>query len=164
MAPSNPHVVTQLRQLVYYHIDCNLLRNALFCAGRLQAYDPRSPETTYLLALCHLKLGQLKAAYDVTRGIGSRGTHLGCAYIFAQACLGLDRYLEGASALERSKALWSGRNSWGEQVIPLICMPQRLANVVCLRQTLRRTKTTSAGCGGCVQLARKIMASSIGGR
>ena len=118
MAPTitNPHVVSQLRHLVYYHLDCNLLRNALFFAGRLQAYESRSTEAAYLLALCHLRLGQLKAAYDLSRNAGSRGTHLGCAYVFAQACLGLEKYLEGANALERSKGLWTVRNSWGMNI------------------------------------------------
>ncbi|KAG8531398.1 uncharacterized protein KY384_003027 [Bacidia gigantensis] len=103
MAPSNTHVTTQLRQQIYYHLDHNLLHNAHFLASRLQAYDPRSSEASYLLALCHLKLGQLKAAYDTSRSSATRGVHLGCAYVFAQACLGLERYLEGATALERSK-------------------------------------------------------------
>ena len=113
MAPANPHITSQLRQLIYYHLDCNLVRNALFLAGRLHAYEPRSSEAAYLLALCHLKLGQLKAAYDSSRNSGSRGTHLGCSYVFAQACLGLERYVEGISAIDRSRPLWSTRNSWG---------------------------------------------------
>ncbi|KAL9129588.1 MAG: hypothetical protein Q9217_002008 [Psora testacea] len=116
MAPTNPHVISQLRQLIYYHLDCNLLRNALFFAGRLHAYEPRSSEAAYLLALCHLRLGQLKAAYDSSRNSGSRGTHLGCSYVFAQACLGLERYVEGVTALDRSKGLWAVRNSWGAHV------------------------------------------------
>lgn len=110
---SQPHVISQLRQLLYYHLDCNLLWNALFLAGRLQAYEPRSSEAAYLLALCHLRLGQLKAAYDSSRNSGSRGTHLGCSYVFAQACLGLGRYVEGVTAIDRSRGLWSSRNSWG---------------------------------------------------
>ena len=113
MPPSNPHIISQLRQLIYYHLDCNLLRNALFLAGRLHAYEPRSSEASYLLSLCHLRLGQLKAAYDSSRNAGSRGTHLGCSYVFAQACLGLERYVEGVTAIDRSKGLWSARNSWG---------------------------------------------------
>ena len=111
--PPNPHIISQLRQLIYYHFDCNLLRNALFLAGRLHAYEPRSSEAAYLLALCQLRLGQLKAAYDSSRNSGSRGTHLGCSYVFAQACLGLERNMEGVTAIDRSKGLWSARNSWG---------------------------------------------------
>ena len=52
MPPPNPYTLSQLRQLIYYHLDGNLLRNALFLAGRLHAYEPRSSEAAYLLALC----------------------------------------------------------------------------------------------------------------
>ena len=114
MAPTNHHVINQLRQLIYYHLDCNLLNNAVFVAGRLQAYEPRAAEAAHLLALCHLRLGQLKAAYESSKNFGSRGTHLGCAYVFAQACLGLGRCAEGATALERSKGLWSTRSNWNK--------------------------------------------------
>ena len=111
---TNPHIVSHLRQLIYYHLDCNLLRNALFFAGRLHAYEPRSSEAAYLLALCHLRLGQHKASYDYSRNSGSRGTHLGCSYVFAQACLELQKYVEGVTALDRSRSVWSGKNSWGK--------------------------------------------------
>jgi anaphase-promoting complex subunit 3 len=114
MSPANPYVAQQLRQLIYYHLDCNLLRNALFFAGRLQAYEPRASEAAYLLSLCHLKLGQFKAAYDTSKNAGSRGTHLGCSYVYAQACLALERYSEGITALERSKTLWTPRNNWNK--------------------------------------------------
>lgn len=110
----NPYITGHLRQLIYYHLDCNSLRNALFFAGRLHAYEPRSSEAAYLIALCHLRIGQPRSAYDYSRNPGSRGTHLGCAYVFAQACLILEKYAEGATALERCRGMWSGRNSWGK--------------------------------------------------
>lgn len=116
MSPLNPCVISQLRHLVYYHLDHNLLRNALFFAGRLQAYDPKSPESAYLLALCHFRLGSLKSAYDSSRHWGQRATHphLGCSYIFAQACLGLGKYIEGTAALDKSKGSWRHINSWNK--------------------------------------------------
>lgn len=116
MSPVTNHVVGQLRQLVYYHLDCNLVRNALFMAGRLQACEPKSPEAAYLLALCQLKLGEHKAAYGSCKIAGPRGAHLGCSYVFAQACLALGRYTEGSSALERSKGLWAAKNSWSRSL------------------------------------------------
>ena len=160
--PPNPHTISQLRQLIYYHLDCNLLRNALFLAGRLHAYEPRSSEAAYLLALCHLRLGQLKAAYDSSRNSGSRGTHLGCSYVFAQACLGLERYAEGVTAIDRSKGLWSARNSWGrsneeglfERTGQMLTFNRR-------RQTHRDTKTAFTRCGGSSVSARQIMASPL---
>ena len=111
---TNPHIISHLRQLIYYHLDCNLLRNALFFAGRLHAYEPRSSEAAYLLALCHLRVGHLKAAYDYSKYSALRGTHLGCSYVFAQACLGLRKYVEGADVLDKSRTLWSGKNGWGK--------------------------------------------------
>lgn len=115
MSPAaNPHIISQLRQLIYYHLDCNLLRNALFLAGRLHAYEPKSSEAAYLLALCHLRLGQLKAAYDISRVSGSRGNHLGSSYVFAQACLGLEKYVEGITATDRCKNVWIARDNWSK--------------------------------------------------
>ncbi|KAI9734283.1 MAG: anaphase-promoting complex subunit cdc27 [Cirrosporium novae-zelandiae] len=114
MSPPNLHIVSQLRQLIYYHLDNHLLRNALFFAGRLHAYEPRSSEAAYLLALCYFLNGQLKAAYDYSRNSGSRGTHLGCSYVFAQSCLGLERYGEGLTALDRSRGLWASKNNWNK--------------------------------------------------
>ena len=137
MPPANPHIISQLRQLIYYHLDCNLLRNALFLAGRLQAYEPRSSEAAYLLALCHLRLGQIKAAYDSSKNSGSRGTHLGCSYIFAQACLGLERYVEGVTAIDRSRGLWSSRNSWGRSRLYKNELNEREADLVILKESTR---------------------------
>ncbi|KAJ9203246.1 hypothetical protein DTO166G4_6097 [Paecilomyces variotii] len=114
MSPSTAHISSQLRQLIYYHLDNNLIRNALFLAGRLHAYEPRSSEASYLLALCHLQSGQSKAAYEYSRNSGSRGTHVGCSYVYAQACLDLGKYIEGVTALERSRGLWASKNHWNK--------------------------------------------------
>ncbi|OQD67342.1 hypothetical protein PENDEC_c039G01864 [Penicillium decumbens] len=114
MALSTGHVANQLRHLVYYHLDNNLIRNALFLAGRLHAYEPRSFEAQYLLSLCHLHNGEIKAAFDHSQSSGSRGLHLGCAYVYAQACLDLGKHLDGITALERSKGLWASKNNWNK--------------------------------------------------
>ena len=136
MSPTNHHLSLQLRHLIYYYLDCNLLRNALFFAGRLHAYEPRATEAAYLLSLCHLRLGQLKAAYDNCKNPGSRGTHLGCSYIFAQACLGLERYGEGIAALEKSKGLWSIRNNWNKHTDSMRQHLPDAAAVYCLQGKL----------------------------
>ena len=128
MSPSTAHISSQLRQLIYYHLDNNLVRNALFLAGRLHAYEPRAAESSYLLALCHLQSGQVKAAYDYSKNFGWRGTHLGCAYVFAQACLDLGKYPEGITALERSKGLWSTKNHWGTLCSAFLCSIPLVAN------------------------------------
>ncbi|OCL00010.1 TPR-like protein [Cenococcum geophilum 1.58] len=114
MSPSNTCVAAQLRQLIYYHLDNDLVQNALFLAGRLHGLEPRSPDAAHLLALCHFRLGRLKAAYDYSRDKGLRGQHLGCAYVFAQACLGLERLADGIGALDRARGLWGGRNHWNK--------------------------------------------------
>ncbi|RKF57780.1 Protein bimA [Erysiphe neolycopersici] len=113
MAPSHSCISSQLRQLIYYHIDNNLLQNALFFAERYTAYDQRNLESAYLLSLCYLRLGDNASAYEHSKSAGLKGSHLGCAYIFAQACLELERYKEGINALEKSKCLWLGKNSFG---------------------------------------------------
>ena len=125
MTPSNPHISSQLRQLIFYHLDNNLVRNALFFAGRLHAYETRSLEAAYLLSLCHLQSGQVKAAWDYSKGPGSRGTHTGCSYVYAQACLDLGKYVDGASALERCKSLWISKNSWSEHFFLPLCTSLR---------------------------------------
>lgn len=114
MAPSAPHISTHLRQLIYYQLDNNCIRNALFLAGRLHAFEPRSAEASYLLALCHLQSAQSKAALEASKQNAIRGTHLGCAYVYAQACLDLGKYVDGVTALEKCHRLWKDRNTWSE--------------------------------------------------
>ena len=107
-------VAAQLRQLVYYSLDNELLQTALFHAGRLHGLDTRNGDAAHLMALCHYRLGQYKAAYDYSREKGLRGLHLGCAYIFAQSCFMLQRYIDGITALDRARAFWATRNHWSE--------------------------------------------------
>ncbi|ERF70530.1 Protein bimA [Endocarpon pusillum Z07020] len=115
MSPStNPYIVSQLRSQIYYHLDNNLVRNALFLASRLASYEPRSPEAAYLLSLCQLQSGQIKGAWETTRVHASRAIHLGCCYIYGQASLELGRYVEGITALERARPLWLNKNSWNQ--------------------------------------------------
>ncbi|KAK5079459.1 anaphase-promoting complex subunit cdc27 [Exophiala xenobiotica] len=102
---------SQLRQLVYYHLDNNLLKNALFLAQRLVAYEPRNAEAAFLLAHCQFQCGYTKASWDTSRLFAVKGSHLGCAYIFAQACLELGRYIDGVQALDKSRPLWQTRNT-----------------------------------------------------
>ncbi|EUC38406.1 hypothetical protein COCCADRAFT_83325 [Bipolaris zeicola 26-R-13] len=109
-----PGVNAQLRQLIHYHLDNGFVENALFLAGRLQALEPRNPDAAHLLALCNLRLGRYKAAFDDARTKGMHTQHLGCAYVFAHACLALGRYEQGGQALEKVRSLWAGRNHWNK--------------------------------------------------
>lgn len=132
MAPSTTCVASQLRQLIYYHIDNNLLKNALFYAERLAAYDQRSLESAYLAALCHFRLGDNASAYECSKQAASRGAHLGSAYVFAQASLALERFKDGITALEKSKALWGGKNSFGKHTASSRVPLPDAAAVLCL--------------------------------
>lgn len=110
----SPHVATQLRNLIHYSLDNELVQTALFHAGRLHGLDPRNGDAAHLIALCHFRMGQYRAAYDYSREKGLRGVHLGCAYIFAQACLILGKQIEGATALDRARGFWVTRNHWSQ--------------------------------------------------
>lgn len=114
MAPSPTAVSGLLRQVIQHHLDNASYDNALFFAERFVAQDPRSSDATHLHALCHLRLGDYRSAYDVGKPMGYRGTNLGCAWVFAQACLALERFKDGITALEKSKILWSSKGSLGK--------------------------------------------------
>lgn len=115
MAPLAASTSSQLRQLIYYHLDNNFLKNALFLAQRLVAHEgSRNAEAAYLLAYCQFQAGYTKASWDTSRPFVSKGQHLGCCYVFAQACFELGRFLEGLQALDRSRVLWQNRNTWNQ--------------------------------------------------
>ncbi|OAA53426.1 Tetratricopeptide-like helical [Cordyceps fumosorosea ARSEF 2679] len=114
MAPSPTAVSGLFRQVIQYHLDNASYDNALFFAERFVAQDPRSSDATHLYALCHLRLGDYRSAYDVGKPMGYRGTNLGCAWVFAQACLALERFKDGITALEKAKFLWSPKGSLGK--------------------------------------------------
>jgi anaphase-promoting complex subunit 3 len=114
MAPNGATVTSLLKQTVFYHLDNFTYDNALFFAERLQAQDPRSGESAYILALCHLRLGDHQSAYEVSKSAGYRGVHLGCVFVFAQACLQLDRYKDGITSLEKSRGLWANKSNLGK--------------------------------------------------
>ncbi|KAJ5888703.1 20S cyclosome subunit (BimA/Nuc2/Cdc27) [Penicillium taxi] len=112
MTLSTGHIAGQLEHLIWYNLDNNLIRNALFLAHRLSAFEPNSYESQYYLANCHLLNGEVKTAYEVIRDTGLQGVHAGCSYVFAQACLDMGNYVEGLEALECSKSIWVSRVQW----------------------------------------------------
>jgi anaphase-promoting complex subunit 3 len=114
MAPNSTTIAGLFRQAVHYHLDNLAYENALFFAERLQAHDPRSPESAFLLALCHLRVGDNRSAYEVSKPFGYRGTNLGCAFVFAQTCLELERYKDGITALEKARGLWAAKCTIGK--------------------------------------------------
>ncbi|KAH7349878.1 hypothetical protein B0T11DRAFT_135420 [Plectosphaerella cucumerina] len=114
MAPSSTAISSLLRQTVYYHLDNNSHDNALFFAEKLAAQDPKASESTHLLSLCHLRLGDSRSAYDFSRQSACRSANLGAIWVFAQACLQLERYREGIAVLEKSRDRWVGRSNLGK--------------------------------------------------
>ncbi|EME84784.1 uncharacterized protein MYCFIDRAFT_65039 [Pseudocercospora fijiensis CIRAD86] len=114
MSPTTGIAASQLKQLIYYHLDNEMLDNANFLAGRLHALEPRNPDTSHLLALTYFRSQRFKAAYDFSLKYGANGRHLGCAYIFAQSCLQLGRHMEGVTALEKAKHAWLNKNDWNK--------------------------------------------------
>jgi anaphase-promoting complex subunit 3 len=122
MSPPPTGVNAQLRQLIHYHLDNGFTENALFLAGRLYALEPRNADAAHLLALCNLRLGRFKAAYDYSKHKGGQSQHLGCAYVFAQACLGLEKHEQGIQALEKARSSWASRNHWSKRAQRLLLM------------------------------------------
>lgn len=113
MSPTSPFAVTQLRQLIFYHLDNESLDSATFLAARLHAIDSRNPDTCHLLALTYYRDRRYKAAYDSAQKYGTNGKHLPCAFVFALACQQLAKYNEGISALEKARPLWLETSNWG---------------------------------------------------
>ncbi|KAK6543956.1 anaphase-promoting complex subunit cdc27 [Orbilia ellipsospora] len=106
-----PAVNSQLRKVVWYSLDNNLIVNAIFTAERLVAFDPKDPENTYLLGLSLYRGNHVKHAESITKGVKG---HVGCAYIYAQCCLALKKFREGIAALEKCKTLWATESHWNQ--------------------------------------------------
>ncbi|KAH9884473.1 tetratricopeptide [Xylariomycetidae sp. FL2044] len=138
MAPTNTAVTGQLRQIVHYHLDNISYDNALFFAERLDAHDHRSGESAYLLAVCHFRLGDYRSAYEVSKLISHRGSHVGCAYIFAQTCLVLERYKDGITVLEKSRALWANKLNFGKHSATHRSQHPDASSILCLLGKLYR--------------------------
>ncbi|KAI0408640.1 tetratricopeptide [Xylaria palmicola] len=139
MPPASAAVTAQLRQLVHYHLDHHSYDNALFFSERLDAHDSHSGESAYLFALCHYRMGDYRSAYEASKSTGHhRGIHLNCAYIFAQACLLIERYKDGITALEKSRGLWSHKSSFGKHTATARASSPDSASVLCLLGKLYR--------------------------
>ena len=122
MAGLDLPIAIDLRHLIYYFLDNNLLSNVLFFATRLLAHEP-SADATHVLSLCYLRLDQLSTAAEHSEVFGKTGQHLGCAYVFAQCCLGLGQFKNGIQALEQSKSMWNKTDNWGKCCNMLVFIP-----------------------------------------
>lgn len=148
MAPATAAANEILRQAVYYHLDNSSLDNALFFAERLCVQD-KTTEAVFLQASCHLRLGDDRTAYEVSKAAGYRGIHLGCSYVFAQACLRLESWKEGIKALENSKTLWASKSNIGKHTAGMRIPYPDAAACYCLLGKLYRgydDKTRAISC------------------
>jgi len=112
-----PSVLGYLRNHINYALDNNLLPESLFFAERLHYQDPDSADSAFLLSLCHLRAHQFQSALECSRAHALDGNHLGCAYIFAQASLEQEGYVEGIEALENCEHQWKGTNHWSQSFL-----------------------------------------------
>ncbi|EPQ65717.1 Subunit of the Anaphase-Promoting Complex-Cyclosome [Blumeria graminis f. sp. tritici 96224] len=156
MSPSNSCIISQLRNIIYYNIDNNLIKNALFFAERLTAYDQRGAEAAYLIALCHFKLGDNATAHEYSKSAGSKGTHLGCAYVFAQTCLLMKRFKQGINALERCRILWIGKNNFGKHSASARQPLPDAATIHCLKGKLYYSWDNKAKAINCFEEALQL--------
>ncbi|KKF95676.1 Protein bimA [Ceratocystis platani] len=118
MAPSNTAISGCLRQVVYYHLDNFSYENALFFAEKLSAQDPRSPDSSYLLALAHYHNADFRSAYE--------------------SCLQLERWRDGINALEKIRNVVVQRNSIGQHSASIRAPHPDLSSVLCLLGKLYR--------------------------
>ncbi|KAM3505921.1 hypothetical protein MY10362_002659 [Beauveria mimosiformis] len=88
-------------RLVYRFLDCDLVENSLFLLDRLYAQSPGNKSWVHLRSLCCLRLTRYAAAHEYSQHEAIHGKHIGCAYVFAQACLELKLYRDGIFVLER---------------------------------------------------------------
>ncbi|KAM3513648.1 hypothetical protein MY11210_002754 [Beauveria gryllotalpidicola] len=88
-------------RLVYRFLDCDLVENSLFLLDRLHAQNPDNKSWIHLRSLCCLRLTRYAAAHEYSQHEAIHGKHIGCAYVFAQACLELKLYRDGIFVLER---------------------------------------------------------------
>ncbi|CCF34780.1 tetratricopeptide [Colletotrichum higginsianum] len=138
MAPTSAAITGLLRQVVYYHVDNNAYESALFFAERLSAQDPKSSESAHLLSLCHLRLGDHRTAFEVSRPSASRGSNLGAAWVFAHACMKMERYKDGINALEKAREKWAGKMNLGKHTTSTRSLYPDEAAVLCLLGKLYR--------------------------
>ncbi|KAK5989123.1 Protein bimA [Cladobotryum mycophilum] len=156
MAPSPTAVGNLLRQAVYYHLDNGSYDNALFFSERFAVQDPRSSDAAYLFSLCHLRLGDYRSAYDVSKPMGHRGINLGCSWVFAQACLALERHKDGITALEKSKSLWVQKSLMGKHGATSRAAYPDAPAVLCLLGKLNRAYDDKKKAISCFEEAVKI--------
>lgn len=156
MAPNNTAIGSLLRHVIYQHLDNSDYSNALFFSERYVAQDPKSTEAAYLVALSHLRLRDFRSAYDLSKPYGYRGIHLGCVWVFAQACLSLERYKDGITAMEKSRPSWTSKNTGGKHTASPRSATPDTASMLCLLARLCRGHDDKKKAISCFEEALKL--------
>ncbi|CCJ29967.1 unnamed protein product [Pneumocystis jirovecii] len=97
------HIAQQFREIIWYSLDNGLISNATFIAERLYWYDTSNADAKHLFSLCLLRSGRYLTVLYMTEGV----KHVGCAYMYAQACLQLGKCKQGIAALEAVSSQWT---------------------------------------------------------
>lgn len=156
MAPNNAAIGGLMRHVIHYHLDNSSYSNALFFAERYVAQDPKSTEAAYLVALSHLRLRDFRSAYDLSKPYGYRGMHLGCVWVFAQACLALERFKDGITAMEKSRPSWTNKSPSGKHASSSRSAALDAASMLCLLARLCRGHDDKKKAISCFEEALKL--------
>lgn len=88
-----------LKSLVHHFMAISLYENAIFYAERLY-YESSTAETLHLLALCYYRMGKVNQTYLLLRDGSHRMSSADNRYLYALACIALDKLYEAESALQ----------------------------------------------------------------
>ncbi|KAH3677197.1 hypothetical protein WICMUC_001778 [Wickerhamomyces mucosus] len=100
---SKDYTCQQLKSIVLYSLDNDLIPSAEFAAERLLAETKDDDlDSVHLYGLVLIKQRRFKTAYNLT----INKLHIGCVYVFARAALELERGNEGIYALTSSQHIW----------------------------------------------------------
>lgn len=92
-----------LASQVWQCLDLELLDGAEFLAEQLVANND-TPDTRFMLGYVQNRRGQHSSAIVTCEGYIEQ--HVGCLWVFSQACLKLDKITRGLNALDANRTLW----------------------------------------------------------
>lgn len=98
-AGTTPHLCRHCSSLVWYFLDANLYKSALFYAEMYFALEPKNHDARHLYATALLEAGQPHSAHRlVNLPLDNRCT--GCVDIVAKCCMKLGRHRQARGALD----------------------------------------------------------------
>lgn len=131
-----------LHKKVWQYLDVGLYRTAQFTAERLLAFDSTNNDYRHVIALVHLRAGDIYTALNYARDT----PHLGCLFVYGQCCLELKKYQMGIAALENGDYLYKDNNTMGKKGSMGIASPGQLDddNLVLVRVVIPYTSMVLA--------------------